>query len=66
MYPMHTSNSSHVYLTKCKLDGLPVSLHHCQTLTVNQNARYVGDGVPQLSKRAYTWCTLYRTKYTNS
>ena len=50
MYPMHTSNCSHVYLTKCKLDGLPVTLHHCicKTLTVNKNARYVGD------KCAYT------------
>ena len=35
MYPMHTSNCSHVrvYLTKkCKLDGLPVTLHHCKNL----------------------------------
>ena len=34
MYPMHTSNCSHVYLTKCKLDGFPVTLHHSKTLTI--------------------------------
>ena len=48
MCPMHTPNCSHVYLTKCKykiLDGLPVTLHYCicKTLTINQNAMYVGD-----------------------
>ena len=42
------------YITKCKLDGLPVTLHHCKTITLNINARYVGDGVPPLSKCAYT------------
>ena len=63
MYPMHTSNCSHVYLTKCKLDGLPVTLHHCKAPTVNQNARYVGDRV--LSKCAYTrtYCTQYTVQY---
>ena len=61
---MHTSNCSHVYLTKCKFEGLPVTLHHCicKTLTVIQNARYVGD------KCAYTrtQCTLYSVHYTTT
>ena len=53
MYPMHTSNCSHVYLTKCKLGGLPVTLHYCicKSLIVNQNARYVGDKCAYKSTR---------------